>query len=292
MNSNFRWLLLTLAAGLLAMAEASAASKQAVGTSRSFKGPVGLQLYSLRADFAKDVTGTLQKVREMGFRHVELAGTYNLTPEKFKEALDQYGLVPVAGHFPFERFRDDPEGIARESKILGLKYAGCAWIPHQGTFDEKQCREAAAVFNRAGETLAKHKLRFFYHTHGYEFQPYDEGTLFDLLMRETKPRFVSYEMDVLWVVHPGQDPAALLRKYGKRFELMHLKDLKKGVIGDLTGQTDVTHDVVLGTGQMDMPGILKAAKKAGVKWYFIEDESPTAAQQIVKSLRYLESTKF
>lgn len=292
MNTTLRWCLPWLTSWTLLAVAAYGAQKPTVGTGRDFKGPVGLQLYSLRADFAKDVPGTLKKVRDMGFKYVELAGTYNLSPAQFKEALDAHGLVPIAGHFPFERFRDDAEGIAREARTLGLQYVGCAWIPHQGDFTEKQCRETAAVFNRAGEVLWKHKLKFFYHTHGYEFQPHGNGTLFDLLMSETKPRFVRYEMDILWTVHPGQDPVQLLRKYGKRFELMHIKDLKKGVQGDLTGHTDVTNDVILGTGQMDLPAILKAAKKAGVKWYFIEDESPGAAEQIVQSLKYLEGLAF
>ena len=270
----------------------TSAAERTVGTGASFKGPLGLQLYSLRADFAKDVPGTLKKVRDLGFKYVELAGTYGLSPEKFKEALDANGLVAVAGHFPYERFRDDVEGVAGEAKALGLKYVGCAWITHEGAFDEKLCRQAIDVFNKAGAALAKHDLKFYYHTHGYEFQPFGNGTLFDLLLTETKPKLVDYEMDVLWIVHPGQDPAALLQKYGKRFALMHIKDLKKGVKGDLTGHTDVTNDVTLGTGQMDLAAVLKAAKKAKVKWYFVEDESPDAAQQIPNSLKYLEQLKF
>jgi sugar phosphate isomerase/epimerase len=263
-----------------------------VGTSRSFKGPVGLQLYSLRDAFKRDVPGTLAQVRGYGFTWVELAGTYGRTPEEFKAMLAAQGLKPVAAHFAYERYRDDVEGVAREAKALGLAYAGCAWIPHQGDFDERECREAIAVFNRAGAALAKHGLKFFYHTHGYEFQPFGSGTLLDLLMTETNPQHVAYEMDLLWTVHPGQDPVRLLRQYGKRWELMHLKDLKKGVKGDLSGGTDVTNDVILGTGQMDFPAILKAAKRAGTKYYFIEDESPTAATQIPQSLRFLESVRW
>lgn len=277
----------------LALATVSASAKEkTVGTGSSFKGPVGLQLYSLRDQFAKDVPSTLKKVRDYGFKYVELAGTYNLSPEAFRKALDEAGLEAVSGHFAFERFRDDPAGVAREAKVLGLKYAGCAWITHQGDFDEKQCRQAIEVFNKAGEVLAKEGLKFFYHTHGYEFQPFGNGTLFDLLMSETKPKWVHYEMDILWIVHPGQDPAALLEKYGKRFALMHVKDLKTGVKGDLTGHTDVRNDVTLGTGQINLPAVLKAAKKAKVKWYFIEDESPNAADQIPHSLDYLERVKF
>src|SRR5260370_11220788 len=168
------------------------------GIGPSFKGPIGLQLYSLRADFAKDVPGTLPKVRRFGIENVELAGTYNLTPEKFKALLDANHLKPVSGHFPYERYRDDVEGVARDAKALGLQYAGCAWIEHNGDFDEKTCREAIAVFNRAGEALAKHGLNFFYHTHGYEFQPHGQGTLFALLVPGTKPKLVRYGLDAVW----------------------------------------------------------------------------------------------
>jgi len=271
---------------------ATLAAEKSVGTGPSFKGPIGLQLYSLRGEFIRNVPVTLEKVKGYGLKIVELAGTYNLPPEKFKQMLDANGLKPISGHFPFERYRDDVEAVAREAKALGLEYAGCAWIAHQDEFDEKECREAIAVFNRAGEALAKHGLKFFYHCHGYEFRPHGDGVFMDLLMKETNPKFVRYEMDVFWVMHPGQDPVKWLEKYPDRWELMHVKDMKKGVKGDFSGKSDVANDVVLGTGQMDWPAILKAAKKAGVKYYFIEDESPTAAEQIPQSLGFLEQVKF
>jgi sugar phosphate isomerase/epimerase len=253
---------------------------------------VGLQLYSLRDQFKKDVAQTLDQVRAFGITNVELAGTYGIAPEKFREQLDARGIKAISGHFPYEQCRDDIESVAREAKVLGLQYAGCAWIPHQDPFDEKTCRAAAAVFNRAGEALAKHGIKFFYHTHGYEFLPYRDGTLFDLLMAETKPEYVRIEIDVYWIVHPGQDPVKLLEKYGNRFELMHVKDMKRGTPGGFTGQSDVTNNVALGNGVIDWPSVFRAARKAGVKWYFIEDESPTSVAQIPQSLRYLETLKF
>jgi len=232
-------------------------------------------------------------VRAFGFKTVETAGTYNLTPEKFKELLDRNGLKAVSGHFPFERYRDDVEGVAKDAKTLGLEYVGCAWIPHEGDFDEKECRTAIEVFNKAGEALKKHNLKFFYHAHGYEFAPHGDGTFMDLLMKETKPENVRFQMDIFWVVHPGHDPVKWFEKYPKRWELVHLKDMKKGLkTGEFTGKTDVSNDVALGTGQMDWPPILRAAKKAGVKYYFIEDESPTVAEQIPQSLKFLEQVKF
>lgn len=259
----------------------------------SFQGKLGLQLYSLRADFAKDVPGTLARVQQYGFKNVELAGTYQLEPKAFRKLLKDHGLKAIAGHFPYERFRDQPDAVAAEAKALGLQYAGIAWIPHEGAFDEKTCRDAIAVFNRAGEALARQGIKFFYHQHGYEFQPHGQGTLMDLMMAETNPKNVTFEMDIFWVQFPGQDPAKWLAKYPGRWELVHLKDMKKGLAtGDLSGHTDVSNDVAIGTGQMDMPAILKAAKAAKVKWYFIEDESPNVHEQIPVSLKYLETVKF
>jgi sugar phosphate isomerase/epimerase len=265
----------------------------AVGTGPSFKGPLGLQLYSLREQFAKDVPGTLKQVRDFGFRDVELAGTYGKSPAEFRALLAANRLNAVAGHFSYERFRDDPEGVAQEAKALGLEYAGLAWIPHTGPFTETTVHETAKVFNRAGEALARHGVKFYYHNHGYEFVPHGDGTLFDLLVTETKPEFVSFQMDVMWTVFPGQNPAKLMEKHGSRWALMHVKDLKKGVpTGSLSGGTDTKNDVVVGTGQVDWPELLRAAKKAGVKYYFIEDESPSVLEQIPQTLKYLEQVKF
>ena len=259
----------------------------------SFKEPVGLQLYSLRAEFTKNVPAAIEKVKGLGFRDVELAGTYGLSPETFLGMLKAAGLNPVAGHFGFDRYEKDPEAVAKEAKALGLKFAGTAWIPHKGDFTEADARNAAAVFNKAGEVLKKHGIQFYYHVHGFEFQKHADGTLFDLMMQLTKPEFVAYQMDVLWVVFPAQDPVALLQKYGSRWQLMHVKDLKKGVkTGSLAGGTDVANDVAIGTGQMDWPAILKAAQKVGVKHYFIEDESPTVLDQIPQSLKYLKTVSW
>jgi len=283
-------LALTLLCGaLLAPGFASLAQEK----SQRFDGAVGLQLYSLRDLLSKDVPGSLAKVRAFGIRNVELAGTYGLSPAAFKGELDSAGLVPVSAHYAFERFRDSIDAVISEAEAFGLHYVGCAWIPHTGQFDEKTCREAAAVFNRAGARLASRGIKFFYHTHGYEFVPAGEGTLFDLLMSLTKADAVSFEMDIFWVVHAGQDPVRLIEKYGARFQLMHLKDMKKGTpVGLLTGGSDVTNDVALGAGVINLRGALAAARKAGVAWYIIEDESPACLEQIPVSLKYLEHLTF
>jgi sugar phosphate isomerase/epimerase len=289
MKPNFRFLsaIITSAFSVLMFTTAPAAP--------AGKEHVGLQLYSLRNQLGSNVPDALDEIKSWGITNVELAGTYGLTPEQFKAQLDARGFNAISGHFPYERLRDDIEGVAHDAQILGLKYVGCAWIPHDDNkpFDEKTCREAIAVFNQAGEALAKHGLIFFYHAHGYEFQPYQKGTLLDLMMSETKPKFVSFQMDVFWMVHPGQDPVKLLKKYGKRWQLMHLKGMRDSTpTGLLTGHSAVTNDVAVGTGKIDYVPVLKAAKKAGVKWYVIEDESPSSEQQIPQSYNYLETLKW
>ena len=229
----------------------------------------------------------------MGFSVVELAGTYNLTAEQFKGELDKAGLKATSMHTSFESLRDKIDSVVSDAKKLGVEYVGCAWIPHKGDdFTEGDMTNAIQVFNAAGATLRAAGLKFFYHIHGYEFRPHASGTLFDLLMSKTDARNLLIEMDVFWVVHPGQDPVKLFEKYGDRIQLMHVKDMKKGLKGDLTGRAPANSDVVLGTGQVEWPRVLSAARKAGVKYYFIEDEAENAAEQIPQSLKYLESVKY
>jgi sugar phosphate isomerase/epimerase len=139
--------------------------------------------------------------------------------------------------------------------------------------------------------LKEQGLTLCYHAHGYEFQPYNKGTLLDYIMENTNPEYVSFEMDIMWIYFGGGDPAGLLRKYGDRWKLMHLKDLRKGTPKDLTGLTAEDNDVPLGTGELDIPGILKEAKKVGIKHYFIEDESSHVIEQIPQSIKYLISLK-
>jgi sugar phosphate isomerase/epimerase len=291
MRSNIR---IGLSVLLLCVIPSIPASASGVGESKSFHGPVGLQLYSLRDQFKQDgVVPTLDLVAKWGFKYVEVAGTYGMSTADFKAELDKRGLVAIGSHFPYERLRDDIAGVVSDAKDLGLIYVGCAWIGHQAPFDEKQCRAAATVFNKAGKALAEHGMKFYYHNHGYEFYPHGSGTLFDLLVAETDPEYVYFQMDVLWTVFPGQDPAKLLEKYPNRWLLFHLKDLKKGVAtGSLAGHTELTNDVALGTGQVNWPALFAASQKIGVKYYFIEDESPTVIEQIPQSLRFLESLEW
>jgi len=262
-----------------------------------FHGPLGLQLYSLRDSIKTDPSTALDTAKTLGFQYVELYSFLPIKTEKLKTELASRGLNPVSGHFGYDALKKDPAPSVATAQALGLKYAGVAWIPHEiAQFGEADVQRAAADFNTFGEAFKAAGIQFFYHVHGYEFRPVKEGaseTFFDLLARATDPALVKFEMDVFWVVQPGADPVKLLEKYPDRWELMHLKDIRKGAqTGVFTGKSPLTDDVALGSGQVNWPAVLRAAAKSGVKYYFIEDESPTVLQQLPISLRYLETVKY
>lgn len=256
-----------------------------------YTAPFGIQTYSFRKSFPNSVEKTLDTIKMMGFKEVE-GSSNRVSPEEFRRMCEERGLKIVSAGAGFEELESSPDSVAIRAKKLGAKYVMCAWVPHKrGQFNLDDAKKAVAVFNKAGKVLAEQGLTFCYHAHGYEFQPYGNGTLLDYIFENTNPEYVSFEMDMMWVYFGGGDPVKLLQKYGDRWKLMHLKDLRKGTPKDLTGLTSEENDVPLGTGELDVPAILKAAKKAGVKHYFIEDESSNVTKQIPQSIAYLKSLK-
>jgi sugar phosphate isomerase/epimerase len=253
-----------------------------------FQQSLAVQLWSFRHDFEKDVPGTLRRVRALGFTRVELAGYYNLTAPQFKAELDRAGLTAISMHVGFDEVQTKLDEIIRDAKLFGVKDVGVPWI--NSPFTKADCEKAIAVFNQAGKKLAAQGLTFFYHPHGYEFVPNEGGvgTLFDLLMAKTNPKFVKLQLDTLHVAHPGQDPAALLRKYPGRFVSLHLKDLRRDKAPDNTGEVKDEDGRPLGQGKIDWPAVLKEARKQRIQWYIIEDETPTVWQGIKQSLQYLK----
>ena len=253
---------------------------------------IGLQLYSLRNQIPKDVSGTLKQIKSWGITEIEGGETYGLSIDEFNALSKETGLKLIAIGADFAELEKDPQAVANRAKAFGANYVVCYWIPHHGdNFTLTETETAIRVFNTAGKILAENGISFCYHPHGYEFRSYKKGTLFDFMMEEVNPAYVNFEMDVYWVKHPGQDPVKLLKKYKNRFPLMHLKDRKPGTPGNQNGNADVETNVVLGSGDVGIAAIMKVAKKYGVKHFFIEDESSRSVQQIPQSLEFLKSLK-
>lgn len=255
-----------------------------------FTEPLGIAPYSFRRSFPKGVAATLDTIKGMGFTSIEGGGGPGVTPEEYKKLCEERGLsIPAIGT-GYEALVKNPQEVADHAKFFGAKYVMLAWIPHKtGSFNFENAKKAVEDFNAAGKVLKENGITFCYHPHGYEFWPHEKGTLLDYIITNTNPEYVSFEMDIMWIHFGGGDPVKLLNKYGDRWKMMHLKDLKKGTKKDLTGLTSPENDVPLGTGELNIPAIIKAAQKAGIKHYFIEDESSNIIQSIPQSISYLRS---
>jgi sugar phosphate isomerase/epimerase len=256
-----------------------------------YTAPLGVQTYTFRRSIGTDPVKVLDTIKALGFKEIE-GGGGRMHPADFKKLCDERGIsIPSTGA-GYEDLVNKIDSVVWRAKMLGANYVMCAWIPHQNnvlTFEN--AKKAVEDFNKAGKILKENGLTFCYHAHGYEFQPYENGTLLDYLFKNTNPEYVSFQMDIFWIQFGGGDPVALLKKYGSRWKLMHIKDMRKGTKKDLTGLTSVENDVALSTGELDLPAILKEAKRIGIKHYFIEDESSSYATQVPQSIAYLKSLK-
>ena len=256
-----------------------------------YTAPLGVQTYTFRRSIGTDPVKVLDTIKKLGFTEIE-GGGGRMHPSEFKKLCDERGIsIPSTGA-AYEDLVNKADSVVWRAKMLGAKYVMCAWIPHQNnTLTFENAKKAVEDFNKAGKILKENGLTFCYHAHGYEFQPYEDGTLLDYMFKNTNPEYVSFQMDIFWIQFGGGDPVALLKKYGSRWKMMHIKDMRKGTKKDLTGLTSVDNDVALGTGELDLPAIFREAKKVGIKHYFIEDESSSYASQVPQSIAYLKSLK-
>lgn len=253
---------------------------------------IGMVSFTYRNSLSKDMAKTLDTLKNQGITDMEFSSLFGKTAQEVRSLLDERGMKCSSFGVGMADALNKTDQVGENAKILGASFVRVAWIPHTGPFTLELAQKTAQEFNQIGKTLKeKYDLTFCYHNHGFEFEPYGEGTLFDYLVQNTDSKFVSYEMDILWTFFPGQNPATLLEKYGNRFKLMHLKDLKKGVQGNMSGGTSVENDVALGSGQLNIPEIMKAAKKAKIQHYYLEDESSRYPVQTRQSRTYLSNLK-
>lgn len=266
-----------------------------------FTHPIGIPAYMYRTNFSDSlvVVATLDTIKALGITEMEGPEPLYLSPGEFKKLIDERNISMPSVGVDYKSLMKNPEEIVRQAIFFNAKYITVSWIPHGKTFTIEDVKKAAEDFNRVGKVLQENGITLCYHNHGYEFEPYEDGTLFDYIIKNTNPKYVSFEMDVLWTFHGGVDPAKLLYKYHGRWKLMRLKDIRKDVPNDYTdgidnkneAAFDIKNDVALGTGQLNIPEILKAANAVGIKHYFIEDESGDHATQIPVTIAYLKSLK-
>jgi sugar phosphate isomerase/epimerase len=227
----------------------------------------GLQLYTLRDDLPKDPKGVLKQVAGFGYKEIEgYEGDkgiwWGMDHKDFKKYLDEVGLTMVSTHCDTTK---NFERKAAEAAENGLKYLIKPWLGPQKTLDDY--KKAADDFNRLGDICKKNGIKFGYHNHGYSFTQLEGQYPQDVMMQNTNPETIDYEMDIYWVVTPGEDPIKWLEKYPNRFRLCHIKDrMKNAAAGEENASTEV------GNGSIDFKKILKVAQAQGMQYYIVEQE--------------------
>lgn len=226
---------------------------------------IGLQLYTVRGEMAKDVEGTLARVAAIGYREVEFAGYFGRAPAAVRAALAGAGLDAPATHVPYETLADGWDSVLDAARTIGHTHVLVAWIPREGRPDLDGWKRVAELFNRAGERARAAGLRFAYHNHDFEFTAVDGQTPYDVLLGATDPALVGFEMDLYWTVKGGRDPLAFFAAHPGRFELVHVKDS--------AGPPD--HRMVdLGRGIIDFAAVFARGAQGGIRHCFVEHDEP------------------
>lgn len=250
----------------------------------------GLQLYTLRDVLPADPAGVLKQVAAMGYTQIESyegdQGIFwGMQNQQFRKLMDDLGMKIVSSH---TNIRQDFERKAAEAAEIGMSYLIDPWEGPQKTIDD--FKKIADLFNEKGEICRKNGIRFGYHNHAYSFETLEGQVPQDVLMQNTDPDLVDFEMDIYWVVTAGQDPVAWFKKYPKRWRLCHIKDRDKNAPA---GKGDAT--VVLGTGSIDWKKTLKAALNEGMEYYIVEQEqygNMTSLEAAKQDANYLKEFKF
>jgi len=227
----------------------------------------GIQLWSVRDDLAKDPKGVLKQLASYGYKQIESfeggkGMFWGMSNTEFKAEMDKLGMKIISSHCDINK---DFEKKAAEAAAIGMKYLICPYKGPQKDLDA--FKKFADEFNQKGEICKKNGIRFAYHNHDYSFATMNGEMGQDVMMKNTDASLVDFELDMYWVVAAGQDIETWLKKYPKRFRLCHVKDRKKGA-----PLTDKDESVVVGTGSINYPKILKTAKKYGMEYYIVEQE--------------------
>lgn len=252
---------------------------------------IGLQLYSLRHQMEASLPDAFKQVNKWGIQSVEGGGMlFDMPVDEYKNLLAENNMSIVSVDTNYEELRDNPIAVVYKARFYNADYATFYWIPHGQTgqpFGMKEAKEAVEVMNKAGKVLKDNGITLQYHAHGYEFGDYKDGTVFDYMVKNTTE--AQFQMDVFWINQAGESPSKLLKKYEGRFTSLHLKDRRKGTKDSDDGKADVESNVVLGQGDVDVAGAVAEAKRQGIKYFFIEDESSRVIEQVPQSIEYIKS---
>jgi sugar phosphate isomerase/epimerase len=253
---------------------------------------IGLQLYTLRNEMGKDAKGTLAKVAAQGYKTVETFGYgdrkwFGMNAAELRATLTANGLSTPSGHtFPGSIFlqsgwEEKWKPAVEDAKAVGQAFIVIPWLEEQYRKDADNFKKIAAALNKAGEHCKKAGIKLAYHNHDFEFAPIGDKTGYEILLKESDPKLVFFEMDIYWVSKAGQDPLALFAQYPGRFAMWHVKDM------DNTPKKNFTE---VGSGVINFKKIFTYAKQSGMKYFFVEQDMCPGEplESTAKSIAYLK----
>ncbi|MDR1859956.1 MAG: sugar phosphate isomerase/epimerase [Bacteroidales bacterium] len=230
---------------------------------------IGIQLYTVREKLNADLTGTLQALADIGYNSFEAAGYnasdrtfYGMAPEAFAKLVKDMGAPLNSSHTTFEP--DSAQTVCEDAAKAGIKYIIYPYLPDTLRTNLDDYKKTADKFNKMGEVAKSFGLKFGYHNHNFEFDKMDGQIPFDLLLAETDPALVTYELDLYWIIRAGYQPTDYFKKYPGRFELWHVKDMVK---------EDDQFFAPVGTGRIDFASIFAEQKTSGLKMIFVEQDN-------------------
>jgi sugar phosphate isomerase/epimerase len=234
---------------------------------------IGLQLYTLRDIIVNDPKSVLKKIADAGYKELEAysysnGNIFGMTYTEFSKYVNGLGMKVTSGHYGLDQARDASvwEKAVVDAKAIGQENMVVPYIqaPERNSIDS--FKKICETLNKCGEICSKHGIRMGYHNHDFEFAKVDNQVPYDVMLKELDPKKVSMEMDIYWVVYAGYDPLSYFAKYPGRFDQWHIKDMSKD---DRSKNADV------GTGSIDFKKYFAKAKEAGLKHFYVEQESYT-----------------
>jgi sugar phosphate isomerase/epimerase len=225
---------------------------------------IGIQLYTVRDRMAEDVSGTLQRIAEIGYDEVEFAGYFDHTPGEIKGFLDAAGLVSPSAHISLDDIRTSPEEMIETAGTLGNRYLALAWLAPEERQTMDDYRGHIELVAGFAEQCRDAGLQFAWHNHDFEFMELGGQRPIDLILESTDSELVQVELDLYWITKAGVDPFDYFERYPGRFPLCHVKDMAAD-----TSMADV------GDGRIDFAAVFAASELAGFKHYYVErDDAP------------------
>lgn len=278
----------TSAAGLAAGCRRGAVVTSMSSATTPAPDRIGVQLYSVRDQMEKDFTGTLGRVAQIGYREVEFAGYFNRSPQDVRRIIDQLGLRAPSSHIGLDVLQKELNGTIDAARVIGHEYITVPALmePLMGrAIPSDYWQKTAAEFNRIAKVVRESGIGFAYHNHSFEFERLADGrTGFDVLLAETDPSLVQFELDLFWATFAGQDPVAMFERHPGRYVMWHVKDMRgmddaRRQAAASTGnamqkmQGAMPRLAAVGTGDIDFRRIFAAGKTAGLQHFFVENDA-------------------